>query len=179
MESVVANFPEAHFYFAGSIFKGEPNVFFNEYTGTPLVYQDPFVMREEIQSGPLNGHYHELGMINGEELINHLRNADIFALPSYSEGFSRAMLEAMSVGKPVIYTPVGAHAEIMKNKENGLMSEPGDIAQLSENIKRLLQDQDLRCLIAEHNYRYTRERFDITIIAKELSDIFNGCLNNN
>lgn len=179
MESVVANFPEAHFYFAGAIFKGEPNVFFNEYTGDPLVYEDPYIMREEIQSGPLNEHYHDLGMINGDELINHLRNADIFALPSYSEGFSRAMLEAMSVGKPIIYTPVGAHAEIIKNEENGLMSEPGDIGQLSENIERLLQDQNLRCRIAEHNYRYTREMFDITVVAKELSDIINGCLNDN
>ena len=165
------------FYFAGAIFKGETHVFFNEYTGDPLVYEDPYIMREEIQSGPLNEHYHDLGMINGVELINHLRNADIFALPSYSEGFSRAMLEAMSVGKPVIYTPVGAHAEIIKNEENGLMSEPGDIGQLSENIKRLLQDQNLRRRIAEHNYRYTREMFDITVVAKELSDIINGCLN--
>jgi len=176
MESVVANFPEAHFYFAGTIFKGEPNVFFNEYTGAPLVYEDPYIMREEIQSGSLNEHYHELGMINGDELINHLRSTDIFVLPSYSEGFSRAMLEAMSVGKPVIYTPVGAHAEIMKNEENGLMSEPGDIGQLSENIKTLLQDQNMRRRIAEHNYRYTREMFNITVIAKELSRIINGCL---
>lgn len=176
MENVISNFPESHFYFAGTIFKGEPNVFFNEYTGAPLVYEDPYIMREEIQSGSLNEHYHELGMINGDELINHLRSADIFALPSYSEGFSRAMLEAMSAGKPIIYTPVGAHAEIMKNEENGLMSEPGDIEQLSENIKRLLQDQDFRRRIAERNYRYTRELFNISVVVKEFSDIINGCL---
>ena len=178
MNKVVAHFPEAHFYFAGGIFKGLRNVLFNEYTGSPLVYENPYIMREEIRSGSLNEHYHELGMINGDELINHLRSADIFALPSYSEGFSRAMLEAMSVGKPVIYTPVGAHAEVMKHEENGLMNEPGDIKQLSENIVRLLQNQDLRCLIAKHNYRYTRERFDIMIIEKELLGIFNDCLNN-
>ncbi len=178
MESVVANFPEAHFYFAGTIRKVERNIFFNQYTGKPLLTEDPYIVREAIQSGPLKEHYHELGMINGDELMNHLRNTDIFALPSYSEGFSRAMLEAMSVGKPIIYTPIGAHSEIMKNEENGLMSEPGDIRQLSENIKRLLQDQNLRRRIAEHNYRYTRERFDIIIIAKELSGIFNRCLNN-
>ncbi len=179
MESVVANCSEAHFYFAGTIFKGEPNVFFNEYTGAPLVYEDPYIMREEIQSGPLNEHYHELGMISGDELINHLRSADILALPSYSEGFSRAILEAMSLGKPIIFTPVGAHAEIMKHKVNGLMSEPGDIGQLFENIKRLLQNQNMRRWIAEHNYRYTREMFDITVVAKELSDIINECLNDN
>jgi len=59
------------------------------------------------------------------------------------------------------------------------MNEPGDIGQLSENIKIFIQDRNFLCRIAEYNYRYTRERFDITIIAKELSDIFNGCLNNN
>jgi len=179
MESVVTSCPEAHFYFAGTIRKDEPGVFFNEYTGAPLDYENPYILREEIQSGPLNEHYHELGMINGNDLINHLRSADIFVLPSYSEGFSRAMLEAMSVGKPVIYTPVGAHTEVMKNEENGLMSKPGNTGQLSENIERLLRDRNLRCRIAEHNYRYTREMFDITVIAKELSNIIHACLNNN
>ncbi len=179
MESVVADCPESHFYCAGTIRKRERNVFFNQYSGKPLVYEDPYNVREEVRSGQLGEHYHDLGMISGDDLMEHLRSADILALPSYSEGFSRAMLEAMSVGKPIIYTPVGAHVEIMKHEENGLMSEPGDIGQLSENIKRLLQDQNLRCRIAEHNYRYTREMFDITIVAKELSDIINGCLNDN
>jgi len=179
IESVVSDRPETRFYCAGTIRKGERNVFFNEYTGAPLVYEDPYIVREEVQSGPLKEHYDELGIINGDELIDHLRSADIFVLPSYSEGFSRAMLEAMSVGKAVIYTPVGAHAEIMKHEENGLMTEPGDVGQLSENIKRLLQDQNLRRRIAEHNYRYTRERFDITVVAKELSDILNECLKDN
>lgn len=178
MESVIENCPEAHFYFAGTIRKGERNVHFNQYTGNRLCYENPYLTRKEILSGRFQEHYHELGIIYGDDLLEHLRSADIFVLPSYSEGFSRAMLEAMSVGKPVIYTPVGAHAEVMKNEQNGLMSEPGDIGQLSENIKRLLQDRDLHCRIAEHNYRYTRERFDITIIAKELSEIFNRCLNN-
>jgi glycosyltransferase involved in cell wall biosynthesis len=179
MESVVANGPESHFYCAGTIRKGERNVFFNQCTRKPLAYEDPYIVREEIQSGPLGEHYHELGMITGDDLMEHLRSTDIFVLPSYSEGFSRAMLEAMSVGKPIIYTPVGSHCEVMKHEENGLMCTPGDIGQLSENIKRLLQDQNLRSRIAEHNYRYTREMFDITIVAKELSDIINWCLNDN
>jgi len=179
MESVVADCPEAHFYCAGTIRKGERNVLFNQYSGKLLIYEDPYTAREEIQSGPLSEYYHELGMISGDELMEHLRSADIFVLPSYSEGFSRAMLEAMSLAKPIIYTPVGAHAEIMKNEENGLMVEPGNVGQLSENIKRLLQNQNLRRRIAEHNYRYTREKFDITIIAKELTDIFNECLKDN
>jgi len=169
MESVVKSCPEANFYFGGTLRKGERNIFFNQYTGKSLVYKNPYKIREKIKSGPLNEYYHELGMISGKELKGHLRNADIFALPSYSEGFSRAMLEAMSVGKPVIYTPVGAHAEIMTNEENGLLCKPGDIEKLSENITRLLQDRNLRNRIAGRNYLYTREKFDINIIAKEFS----------
>ena len=177
MESVVANCPEAHFYFAGAIFKGEPNVFFNEYTGDPLVYEDPYIMREEIQSGPLNEHYHELGIISGDDLMEHLRSSDIFVLPSYSEGFSRALLEAMCVGKPVVCTPVGAHCEVINNVVHGLLVQPGNVAELVNCICRLLEDRKLRDKIAHTNYRRAREDFGIVSIAKQFSIILGNCIN--
>jgi len=177
MESVVANCPEANFYFAGTIFKGEPNVSCNEYTGDPLVYEDPYIMREKIQSGPLSEHYHELGIISGDDLMEHLQSTDIFALPSYSEGFSRALLEAMCVGKPVVCTPVGAHLEVVQNLVHGLLVQPGNVAGLANCICRLLDDRELRDKIANTNYRRAREDFDIATIANQFSIILEDCIN--
>jgi glycosyltransferase involved in cell wall biosynthesis len=72
--------------------------------------------------------------------LERLKNADIFVLPSYSEGLPIAMLEAMSFGIPVIVTPVGDVSLVIENKVNGLLVPVGDHRLLSEAILSLVND---------------------------------------
>jgi len=65
-------------------------------------------------------------------------------LPSRSEGFGRANLEAMAAGKPVVSTRVGGIPEVVSDGETGLLVPPGDRAALAGAIIRLGEDQDLR-----------------------------------
>ena len=169
--------PEANFYFAGTLIKGEQNVFFDQTTSERLTYEDPFVAHKEIAHSPYKNHYHTLGVISGDEKIDLLRSADIFVLPSYSEGFSRALLEAMCVRKPVVCTPVGANREVIRNAVQGLLVKPGNVSELASCICRLLEDRELRDKIAHTNYRQVRENFDITSIAKQFSIILENCIN--
>jgi glycosyltransferase involved in cell wall biosynthesis len=177
IELVVSKHPQAKFYFAGTLCEGERNVFFDQITSESLIHEDPFVAHKEITCNPYKNHYHTLGVVSGDEKIDLLRSSDIFVLPSYSEGFSRALLEAMCVGKPVVCTPVGAHLEVVQDLVHGLLVQPGDVAGLANSICRILDDRELRDKIAHTNYRRAREDFDIVNIANQFSIILENCIN--
>lgn len=88
------------------------------------------------------------GWIGTKERDLLLGKADIFVLPSYNEGLPLSMLEAMAWQLPVVVTPVGGIAEVVDDGESGLLVEPGNVQQLSEAIKSLIKDEDLRLKIA-------------------------------
>ena len=69
-----------------------------------------------------------LGNKKHEEIIYYLDQADVFVFPSYSEGFSLALLEAMSRGLPIIVTDVGNNKELLENKigKGGIIIDPRD-----------------------------------------------------
>ncbi len=71
-----------------------------------------------------------------------LREATIFVLPSRSEGFSNAIVEAMAAGLPVIATRVGGNAEAVADGETGLLVRAEDPAALAVAITLLLDDPE-------------------------------------
>ncbi|MEH1921466.1 MAG: glycosyltransferase family 4 protein [Nostoc sp.] len=84
------------------------------------------------------------GWIGSRERDILLTQADIFVLPSYNEGLPLSMLEAMAWELPVIVTPVGGIPEIVTQSENGLIVSPGNIEELSNAIKSLIENEALR-----------------------------------
>jgi glycosyltransferase involved in cell wall biosynthesis len=73
-----------------------------------------------------------------------MRNAEIFVLSSKLEGFPNVLLEAMAVGVPVVSfdCPTGPN-EIITNRENGILVEPGNEKELSDAIIELLSNKDM------------------------------------
>ncbi len=69
---------------------------------------------------------------------------DVFAMPSRSEGFSRAILEAMELGLCVVATHVGGTPELVRDGVDGLLTPPSDAAALAAAIRRLVVDARLR-----------------------------------
>lgn len=171
----IANeFPEVQFCFAGNIRKGERNVFYNQVTREKLQYEDPFVEEGKITKSKYSKNYKRLGIISGVKKEEHFRTADIFVSASYSEGFSRSLLEAMTMGKPLIYTPVGAHREVLKNKKNGFEIQPGSREELINSIRLVLKNTKQRNKIALNNYKKAREEFAIEKIASDFRDIISS-----
>ncbi|MEI7723709.1 MAG: glycosyltransferase family 4 protein [Bacteroidota bacterium] len=73
------------------------------------------------------------GEIHREEVLEYLKSANALCLPSYTEGFPNAILEAMAMGCPVIATKVGAIEEMVASNDfgkAGICIEPRNIAQL-------------------------------------------------
>jgi len=85
-----------------------------------------------------------LGAILPADMPALFQAVDGFVLPSYNEGLSNAVLEALASGLPTITTDVGGHAEFIKNSENGMLIEPRNSEQLSSAIKKLITDKDFR-----------------------------------
>jgi len=77
------------------------------------------------------------GPLEGETLYEEFRKADYLVLPSHSEGLPIVFLEAGAFGLPVIGTPVGAIDDLLKNEENALLVEPGNVSQLRTALTRI------------------------------------------
>ena len=83
------------------------------------------------------------GWIDAEERNRLFRRANVFVLPSFREGVPMAMLESMAVGLPPIVTPVGGIPEVITDKKNGLLVEPGNVNEIAEAMI-VLADRPLR-----------------------------------
>lgn len=84
-----------------------------------------------------------LGHCTPERVQAELQSASIFTLPSYAEGLSVALLEAMARGCPVVATMVGEHAEVLRPGENAMVAAPGDVPGLAHALCGLLADPEL------------------------------------
>lgn len=78
------------------------------------------------------------------DFIPMLQHTDVFLLPSESESFGLAALEAMSCGAPVVCTNVQGLPELVTHGVEGFLSDLGDIDAMAASTLRLLQDDDLR-----------------------------------
>jgi glycosyltransferase involved in cell wall biosynthesis len=83
-----------------------------------------------------------------EGVIEAYRTHDFLVLPSSYEGFGMVVLEAMSQRLPVVVTPVGGAALLVRNDETGLVVPTRDAAALASALERMTADSDLRSRLA-------------------------------
>ncbi len=76
-------------------------------------------------------------------LLEVLENSDVLLLPSETESFGLAALEAMSCGVPVVASRVGGLPEVVIDGEQGFLNRAGDIAGMVGSVRRLLEDASL------------------------------------
>ena len=97
---------------------------------------------------------------------------DIFVLSSVKEGFPWTILEAMAAKVPIIATKVGAIPEIIQNNITGILVEPRNSQQISEAIKKLIGDKNLRESLAKEAKKIVIEKFNLKTMVKKYEDLF-------
>jgi glycosyltransferase involved in cell wall biosynthesis len=100
---------------------------------------------------------------------------DVFCLPSTYEGLSIALIEAMSLGKPVVVTAVGGHPEVVTEAKDGFLVPPGDPSALADRLITLLRDRELRLRLG----RSAKERaaaFDIRDAIRRIEAVYSEVL---
>ncbi|MBS3060638.1 MAG: glycosyltransferase family 4 protein [DPANN group archaeon] len=99
-------------------------------------------LHEQVKNKNLARHFKIAPFTEYEEMPYYYSAADLFVLPSYAEGMSRAMLEAMSCQTAVAVTPVGGNSEVVKHEKNGLLIEPKNPRDIAHAINYILRNKN-------------------------------------
>ena len=105
-----------------------------------------------------------------------LSEADALLMPSRHEGLPYTLLEAMSLGKPVVASDVGGLAEVIRDGENGLLVPVGDARALAKALHRLGNSADLRKTLGSAAARDQRERYTLTMMGEEYLKVYQEVL---
>jgi len=122
----------------------------------------------------------EAGVYFAGEVLNvheYLQASDVFILPTEKDAFPLALIEAMSCGLPVISTPVGGIQEIIADRQNGLLVEPGNFQQLHDAIQTLLGDAALATSLGKAAAESVRERYSEATVVARYMELFRRVAN--
>ncbi|WP_421901701.1 glycosyltransferase family 4 protein [Maridesulfovibrio sp.] len=109
-----------------------------------------------------------LGRVKQEELYKYYSAANFFAYPGINEALGMVYLEAQCAGLPVVAYSTRGPKEAVIHSETGLLSPERDIAAMSANLIRLLEDESLRKQMSEAAPKHIRNNFDLN---KNLQDV--------
>ncbi|MDP1833402.1 MAG: glycosyltransferase family 4 protein [Candidatus Moranbacteria bacterium] len=87
-----------------------------------------------------------------QDLLEEYAMADLFILPSLSEGFPLTILEAWAMKVPVLATKVGEIPHLIREGENGFLSESGDVPKITDKLSQAISSDNLKAMgIAGYN----------------------------
>jgi glycosyltransferase involved in cell wall biosynthesis len=106
-----------------------------------------------------------------------LAATDVFALPTrYREGVPRVLLEAASMGLPLVATRSGGCGEVARDGENGFLVEPGRVDDLARAIARLGADEGLRERFGTVSRAIAVQEFDYRVTAGRTAELYRRLL---
>lgn len=100
--------------------------------------------------------------------------ADVFFLPSASEGLSNALLEAMACGCAPLASRVGGTAETVEADATGLLFERDDEASLQRAVKRLATEKGLNARLGAAARARVEERYALARVVDRLEELYRG-----
>jgi colanic acid/amylovoran biosynthesis glycosyltransferase len=116
-------------------------------------------LRYSIADLGLTGRVELVGALPPDQVIERLRQADLFVLSSHNEGISNAALEAMAAGLPVVTTRAGGMVEVVREGVDGHLVPVRDIGALAGRLRDLLLDPAARRRMGESARRRAGEEF--------------------
>ena len=97
---------------------------------------------------------------------------DLFASPTYAEGFSNTILEAMASGLPIVAGRAVGVVDCLRDGENGLLTDPGDVPALADALARLLTDPGLRRRLAADALEECRRIYSWAAVGRRIMQVY-------
>lgn len=136
---------------------------------TPLYYE----LESKLREYNLEHMIKFIGFRN--DIINIYKSIDLFLLPSISEGFSLATVEAMAAGLPIIATKCGGPEEIIIHGSNGLLIEKESPKAIANSILLVVGNKELRDRISAQS-KESLKRFSIETMVRNYLNLYSRVL---
>lgn len=118
-----------------------------------------------------------LGYKSQAQVREQLQKTDIYVLPSFAEGVSVSLMEAMAAGVPVVTTQIAGVNELVANGESGYIVPAGDVISLTEKLTLLIKDPQLREQFGKAGRKKVATEFNLNDEGNWLAKIMRTYLN--
>ena len=112
------------------------------------------------------------GCVDYHQVPEVYRGHDLFVSPTYAEGFSNTILEAMASGLAVLSCRSVGVIDCLRDEENGLLVEPGDRAALGEALTRLVHDAQLRGRLTANALEECRRTYSWQAVGRQIMSVY-------
>ncbi len=135
---------------------------------------DPDYSEREVRDYIAENNISEKVILTGyrSDVKDLLSIADVFCLTSFREGLPISMLEAMSIGLPVIGTNVPGIRDVVAHGKNGFLVDLGDSKGLKDSLLKILVNDQLRCNFASESRKIAMESYSMSQCVKSYQDLF-------
>lgn len=110
--------------------------------------------------------------LNIEQINNLIRSCHVYVLPSYHEGMPRSVLEAMSIGRPIITTNTSGCKETVVDGINGFLIDVGNVRELTIAMTKCIQNFDSLQKMGNNSFNFLMQKFETTNITKQYITLF-------
>ncbi len=125
----------------------------------PLDINPAAITQEQLEQWTKEGIIEYLGKTN--DVRPYIADASVFVLPSYREGTPRSVLEAMSMGRPIITTDAPGCRETVIDGKNGFLVPVKDVDTLKSAMEKFILNPDLIVQMGEQSRIIAEEKYDV------------------
>lgn len=133
---------------------------------------DVEAVRARVAESGLKEHVELSGHASYENAPEVYRRGDLFVSPTYAEGFSNTILEAMATGLPIVSTRAVGVVDCLTDERNALLVPPRDARALAHAIARMLDDAELRARLARTALAEVRELYSWRAVGRQIQRVY-------
>lgn len=130
-------------------------------------------LERQVKELGINDSVQFFGEVPHDELPHYYHKADVFVMPSLSEGFGITVIEAMACGVPVVGSRVGGLLDIIRDEETGLLIETANIIELVQAIITLKDDAGFQLRIISESLKNVQD-YSWDVVSARISNLYNN-----